>query len=372
MLTMRAAVAYAAGEPLVIEDVQLDAPESGEVLVRVAAGGVCRSDWHVMHGDWPLPMPIVLGHEAAGTVEDVGPNVRAVQPGDPVILSFAPFCGRCARCLSGSPHLCSTMRAEPGHLLPGGFARLHKNGQRIYHFAGTASFAEFPVVHESCVIPIHRDVPLEMAALVGCSVTTGVGAVINTARVTAGSSVAVIGCGGVGLNVIQGARLVSAGRIIAVDVRDESLAFARRFGATDTVNARADDAVAAIRDLTGGGADYAFEALGTAATIRSAVDAARPGGMAVLVGMTAIGEEARLDAFTLTHQEKTVKGCFYGSARTSIDMPMLVRLAQAGRLDVGGLVTRRSPLAEINQAYAALASGAGRGLVVFDREAAAR
>lgn len=366
MLSMRAAVLYESRQPMVIETVELDDPQPGELLVKIAASGVCRSDLHVLNGEWRSPMPIVLGHEASGTVVEVGPNVTRAKVGDPIVLSFAPSCGYCAYCVSGRGHLCATMRAEKPGMLPGGSSRLRKNGQVIHHFARTASFAEYAVIHESAAVPISSSVSLELAALVGCSVTTGVGAVLNTARVPAGATVAVIGCGGVGLNVIQGARLVNAGRIIAVDVAEDKLTFARRFGATDVVNAREQDPVRAIRQLTEGGAEYAFEALGTAGTIRIAVDALRPGGTAVVVGMAPHGEEAAIDAYMLTWGEKTLKGCFYGSARARIDMPMLIGLAEAGKLELGGLVTRRAPLEQINEAYAALERGEpGRGLIVL-------
>jgi S-(hydroxymethyl)glutathione dehydrogenase/alcohol dehydrogenase len=366
MRTMRAAVLYEAQQPMKIEEVQLDEPQAGEVLVRMAASGVCRSDLHVLKGEWRAPLPIVLGHEAAGRVEAVGANVTRVKAGDPIVLSFAPNCGYCRYCVSGRAHLCATMRAETPGMLPGGTARLHKNGQPINHFARTASFAEYAVIHESAAVPVGSDVSLELAALVGCSVSTGVGAVLNTAQVPSGSSVAVVGCGGVGLNVIQGARLVNAAPIIAVDVSESKLEFAQRFGATDVVDARDPDALRTIRRLTDGGADFAFEALGTGPTIRLTVDAVRPGGTAVIVGMAPHGEEAALDAYLLTYQEKTVKGCFYGSIRARLDMPRLIALAQSGKLDIGDLVTRRSPLDEINEAYAALDRGeTGRGLIVF-------
>ncbi len=366
MRTMRAAVLYEIGRPMVVEDVELDDPQVGEVLVRIAASGVCRSDLHVLKGEWKAPLPIVLGHEASGTVVAIGANVTRVKPGDPIVLVFAPSCGHCEYCVTGRARLCATMRAQKPGMLPGGTSRLRKDGAVIHHFARTASFAEYAVIHESAAVPIPHDAPLELAALVGCSVTTGVGAVLNTARVPPGSTVAVIGCGGVGLNVIQGARLVGAARIVAVDIGEAKLAFARRFGATDTIDAREADPVTAIRDLTGGGVDFAFEALGTAATIRVAVDAVRAGGTAVVVGMAAHGEEARIDAYQLTWAEKTLKGSFYGSARAPVDMPMLIALARAGKLDIGALVTRRSPLAAINEAYAALDRGEpGRGLIVF-------
>jgi S-(hydroxymethyl)glutathione dehydrogenase / alcohol dehydrogenase len=366
MRTIKAAVLYDYGQPMVVEEVQLDEPQANEVLVKMAASGVCRSDLHVIKGEWTPPLPIVLGHEAAGTVEAVGPNVTSVKPGDPIIISFAPNCGHCFYCTTGKPHLCATMRREPAGMLPGGTARLHKDGRPLHHFARTASFAEYAVIHESGAIPLGPDVPVELAALVGCAVTTGVGAVLNTARVEPGSTVVVVGCGGVGLNVIQGARLVNASRIIAVDVSVEKLEFAERFGATDTIDAREEDVPKTVRRLTGSGADYAFEALGSAPTIRAAFDSIRPGGTAVVVGMAPTGEEAAIDAYMLAYQEKTLKGCFYGSARTRVDMPMLAALAHTGKLDLDALVTRRYPLEEINEAFDALdRGGVGRGLIVF-------
>lgn len=367
MRTMKAAVLYEANTPLVIEEVQLDDPGPNEVLVKMAASGVCRSDLHVMKGEWPTPLPIVLGHEAAGRVAAVGANVARVKAGDPIIISFAPYCGHCTYCTTGRTHLCATMRAEPAGMLPGGHTRLAKDGKPIYHFARTASFAEYAVIHESGAVPIGPETPLELAALVGCAVTTGVGAVLNTAQVPPGSTVAVIGCGGVGLNVIQGARLVNAARIIAVDISQEKLEFAERFGATDTIDAREEDPVRAIRALTDGGVDFAFEVLGSGPTVRTAFDAVRQGGTAVVVGMGAHGEDAPIDTRMISSLEKTLKGSFYGSARTSVDMPRYVALAQAGKLALDALVTRRYPLAEINEAYAALDRGeVGRGLIVFD------
>jgi S-(hydroxymethyl)glutathione dehydrogenase/alcohol dehydrogenase len=267
--------------------------------------------------------------------------------------------------MTGRPELCSGLGGTAG-TLPGGHTRLSKDGQPLNHFGRTSSFAEYAVVHESSAIPIGPETPMEVAALVGCSVTTGVGAVLNTAQVRPGSTVAVVGCGGVGLNVIQGARFTNAARIIAVDVSQEKLEFAERFGATDTVDAREAEPVEAIRRLTGGGVDYAFEVLGSAQTIRTAFEATRPGGTAVVVGMAPVGEYAQIDAYLLAGQEKTLKGCFYGSARTHVDMPRYIALAQAGKLDLDALVTRRYPLEEINEAYAALDRGeVGRGVIVF-------
>jgi S-(hydroxymethyl)glutathione dehydrogenase/alcohol dehydrogenase len=366
MREIKAAVLYEYNQPMRIEQVQLDDPRQNEVLVKIAASGVCRSDLHVIKREWSMPLPMVLGHEAAGTVVEVGPGVTRVKAGDPIILSFAPHCGHCTYCVTGRAHLCSTMRAEPIGTLPGGTTRLSKDGQRIHHFGRTASMAEYAVIHESGAVPVPADTPLDLAALIGCSVTTGIGAALNTARVTPGSTVAVIGCGGVGLNIIQGARLANAARIIAVDISQDKLELARRVGATDDIDAREEDPVARIREMTGGGVDFAFEALGSGPTIRAAFDALRPGGTAVVAGMAPDGEVAAIDARVLAGTEKTLKGSYYGSARTTIDMPWLVALAQAGTIELGALVTRRYALEEINEAYAALDSGdAGRGLIVF-------
>lgn len=364
---MRAAVFHEHDQPMVVETVQLDPPEQGEVLVQIAASGVCRSDLHVLKREWTAPLPIVLGHEASGRVVEVGPGVTRVQPGDPVVLSFAPNCGSCEFCASGRGHLCSTMRREPTGMLPGGTTRLHKDGQPINIFARMGSFAEYAVVHESSVVPVSPDVPLDLAALIGCSVTTGIGAVLNTARVPAGSTVVVVGCGGVGLNIIQGARLVSATRIIAVDVSPEKLELAQRCGATDLVDPRDIDVVKHIRELTNDGVDYAFEALGSSPTIQAAYDVIRPGGTAVVAGMAPHGDMVPINAFMLAYQEKTLKGSFYGSARTSLDMPLLVHLARTGKIELDALVARRYPLEAINDAYDDLDRGeSGRGLIVFN------
>ncbi|HEX5164983.1 MAG TPA: Zn-dependent alcohol dehydrogenase [Thermomicrobiales bacterium] len=367
MREMRAAVFYEYNQPMVIETIQIDPPQAGEVLVQIAASGVCRSDLHVLKQEWTAPLPIVLGHEASGRVVEVGAGVTRVATGDPVVLSFAPNCGRCDYCASGRGHLCSTMRREPSGLLPGGTSRLHMDDQPINIFARMGSFAEYAVVHESSVVPISPDVPLDLAALIGCSVTTGIGAVLNTARVPAGSTVVVIGCGGVGLNVIQGARLVSARRIIAVDISLEKLELAQRCGATDLIDARDIEVAKHIRDLTDDGVDFAFEALGSSPTIQAAYDVVRPGGTAVVAGMAPYGEMVPINAFLLAYQEKTLKGSYYGSARTSLDMPLLVHLAQTGQIELDSLVARRYPLEEINEAYRDLDQGeSGRGLIVFD------
>lgn len=364
---MRAAVLYAAQQPLVIEDLTLEPPRAGEVRVRIAATGVCHSDYHVVDGSWThVPLPVVLGHEAAGIVEEVGPGVTRVRPGDHVILSFVATCGRCRYCLSGRPHLCNGF---PGgsHVLTDGTSRLRKGDQSINHFGRVSSFAEYAVVHESQAIPIPREMPLDRAALIGCAVMTGVGAVLNTAQMPPGASMAVFGVGGVGLNVILGGRLVGADPIIAVDVRDNKLEFARGAGATHLINATREDPVQAIRDLTGGqGVDYAFEAIGLPQVSRQAYEATSRGGTTVIVGMAATGAEIPIPA-TIPGDEKTVKGSFYGSTRPALDFPRLVTWYLKGRLPLDLLITRRYRLEEINEAFAALARGENaRGIIVFD------
>ena len=269
---VKAAVLYETKTPLVVEELDLDEPQAGEVLVKIGAAGICRSDRHFMHCDAPIALPVVLGHEGAGTVEKVGPGVRSVRPGQQVILSFVPACGRCKSCITGNSHLCDN-HAATGPNMYDGTTRLHKGDQRIHHMGKTACFAEYSVVPEVGCVPIDSPVPMDKAALIGCCVPTGVGAVTSSANVKPGSTVAVIGCGGVGLNVIMGAALVNASKIIAVDIRESQLEFAMKFGATHTVNASDKDPVAQVRELTDGkGADYTFEVFGSADTVKAAYD----------------------------------------------------------------------------------------------------
>jgi NDMA-dependent alcohol dehydrogenase len=361
---LKAAVLREIGKPLVLEEVELDPPKAGEVKVQIRAAGICRSDLHFMHGDAIIPLPAVLGHEGAGEVVAVGDGVTTVKPGDHVILSFVPNCGRCTFCLTGRSNLCEK-HALTGPALFDGTTRLHKGDQRISHMGKVACFAEQAVVPETGCIPVPDALPWPQAAFIGCCVTTGVGAVVYAANVTAGSSVAVIGCGGVGLNVIQGARLQNAGTIIAVDVDEARLGFARKFGATHTVNAREKESVDAIRELTDGrGADFTFEAFGSTETVRQVYKAARKGGTAVIVGLAPVGAEAGIDAMELVRMEKVLKGSYYGSARPTIDMPAMVDHYFAGRLDLDLLVGKEYALDEINEAYEDLERGLpGRGII---------
>jgi len=363
---MKAAVYYEGGKPLSVEDVELLAPQSRELTVRIAAAGVCHSDLHFIDGLVPHPAPAVLGHEGAGVVEAVGEGVTYVQPGDHVILSFMPACGQCAYCIAGRPNLCiAGGRAAARGTLLDGTTRLRKNGEAVYHMTCTACFAERAVVPEASVVKIREDMPLDRAALIGCGVMTGVGAAINTAKVAPGSTVVVIGCGGVGLNVVQGAALAGAAKIIAVDVIDRKLELAQQFGATHVVNSAKDDPVTAVRGLSPGGADYAFEVIGRPDTIGQAYDAVRRGGMAVVVGLAPPGAEVSIPADSLLG-EKVLTGSSYGGARFRLDMPKLVELYLAGKLKLDELISRTYPLEGINDAFEAMRQGqVARSIITF-------
>ena len=363
---MKAAILYKANTPLEVVEVEQQGPQAGEARVRVMATGVCHSDWHIMNGDWTPPLPMVLGHEAAGQVEEVGPGVSTVRPGDHVVFSFRPHCGRCLYCSTGRSVLCDGYTSARWLMLDGTF-RLSRDGQPLHQLARLGTFAEFVVCPAEMVIPIRKEMPWPQAALVGCAVPTGVGAVTRCARVEAGASVLVIGCGGVGLNVVQGARLAGAQTIIGCDLLDNKLAFARQFGATHTVNPRDGDLVERVRGLTGGrGVDYAFDAIGSEATTLQILDAVRPGGTAVIVGMAALTVRAPISPYFMALHEKTLKGTIYGSIRPNLDIPQLVELYLDGRLQLDELISRTYRLEEINEGFAALRRGeVARGVVVF-------
>jgi S-(hydroxymethyl)glutathione dehydrogenase/alcohol dehydrogenase len=362
---MKAAVLNDYGQALSIEDVKIDPPNAGEVKVRIGATGVCHSDYHVIKGEWKYGLPMILGHEAAGIVEEIGRDVTGVQPGDRVILSFRPACGVCRLCAMGRSVLCEGWTGNR-FKMHDGTARVHRNGEDLLVLGRVGSFAEQVVLPAEQVIPVSRDLSMEALALIGCAVTTGVGAVINAARVEPGSSVAVIGCGGVGLNVIQGAALVSAGRIIAVDLLDNKLEYARQFGATDTVNAGAGDAVEQVRALTGGGVDYAFEVIGNGKTVEQAIEMTRTAGTVCIVGMAPQGTRASFDPLMLVQKETKLIGTWYGSARPRLDFPRMVALTVAGKLKVEELISRRYSLSEINDGFDRLARGeVARGVITF-------
>ncbi|MBM12078.1 MAG: alcohol dehydrogenase [Chloroflexi bacterium] len=363
---VKAAVLWETNNPLVVEEVELDEPQAGEVLVKVGAAGICRSDRHFMHGDAPIALPVVLGHEGAGTVEKVGPGVTSVRPAQQVILTFVPSCGRCKSCVTGKNHLCDNHGAT-GPNMYDGTTRLHKGDQRIHHMGKTACFAEYSVVPESGCVPIDVAIPMDKAALIGCCVPTGVGAVTSSANVQPGSTVAVVGCGGVGLNVIMGAALVNASKIIAVDIRESQLEFAMKFGATHTVNASDQDPVAQVKALTDGkGADYTFEVFGSADTTKAAYDMAGKSGTVTVVGIAPWGAEAGINAVDMVRNEKTMRGTYYGSTHASVEMPKLVDMYLAGKLNLDDLVVRQYALDDINEAYGDMDKGeVGRGVIMY-------
>ncbi|HEX6231123.1 MAG TPA: zinc-binding dehydrogenase [Actinomycetota bacterium] len=352
---MRAAVLYGFGEPLVIEELELDPPKAGEVTLRMAASGVCRSDWHTIRGVHPHPVPVVLGHEGSGVVEEVGEGVRGLAPGDHVVCSWLPYCGECGRCAAGRPVLCERMQVFDDGYLADGTTRFHIGDRRIGHNV-PSSFAERVVVPANTAIPVDRSLPLEQLALLGCAVTTGVGAVLNTARVRPGGPVVVIGCGGVGLSAIQGARIASASPIVAVDVVPSKLELARELGATGTVLS-AEDVERRILDATGGGAEYVFEALGRPETIELATRVLAPGGTAVLVGMAAPEARVPLDALTMTMGERSVTGSWYGSVVPPRDLPWLADLVRRGELRLEPMIARTCALDRIGEALAAFERG---------------
>jgi len=365
---VKAAVLHELGGPFVIEDVELLDPKPGEVRVRLAAAGICHSDWHMVQGDLRRPFPVILGHEGAGIVEELGPGVSAVQPGDHVILNWAPDCGHCFYCSRAQPALCETFAPvrRSGTMLDG-TTRFQLRGSSVCQFSTLSTFAEFCIAPQEACIPIHRDLPLDIAALVGCAVTTGIGAVTNTAQVRPGESIAVYGCGGVGLNILQGAALAGAHPIIAIDQVPAKMEIARQFGATHSLLAD-ENSAAEVRALTGGrGADYVFEAIGLTAVQEAAFQAVRPGGALVIVGVAPIDSTARFSTFEMHVREKRILGCFYGSTDTRRDFPRILDLYQAKKIKLDELISQRYGLDQINEAYADLLKGdARRGVIVFD------
>ncbi len=364
---MKAAVLNEKNAPVVIEEISVDGPSKGEVLVKIAATGVCHSCYHAVTGTLQVPLPTILGDEGAGVVEEVGPGVNQIKPGDHVILSWVPACRKCTYCNQGYPSVClKANQIEKGYMSDG-TTRYSRNGEPVYHFAHVSSFAEYTVVAQESAIRIDKDIPLDKAALIGCSVTTGVCAVTNTARVRPGSSVAVFGIGGIGLNVIQGAVLAGAEKVIAVDLSDEKLLMANQFGATHMINSRRSDAVLGICELTEGlGADYAFEAVGTKKTYEQAARSVRSRGTVVWIGAPPV-EPLSLDAGVVFWGEKTIMGSNYGSVRPWQDMPRLIELYKTGRLKIDELVTRGYRLEQINDAFEDMLGGeVGRGVIYFD------
>jgi S-(hydroxymethyl)glutathione dehydrogenase/alcohol dehydrogenase len=363
---MKAAVLFETNHPMEIRDLAQDPPKSGEVRVKVGAAGVCASDRHVMTGSSILPLPVVLGHEAAGTVEEVGEGVTRVKPGDRCIMSFVSNCGHCRTCRIGLPNICET-NLETGASQYDGTTRLHDGDSDVYQMGKLGAFAEYIVVPQQACQPIPDGVPFSVGALIGCRVTTGVGAVINSPAARAGMSVAVFGCGGVGLNVIQGARLVGASRIIAVDIYDHKLEFSYKFGATDIINSREVDPVEAIKELTGDGVDMALDSFGNADVLAGAVRALRKGGTAVSIGLAPVGATAPIDIVDMIRGQKTLVGSYYGSVSPHETFKKLVDYYLKGRIDIDSMLTRTYTLEQVNEGFDAIAAGEdGVGIINFD------
>ncbi|MDE2925731.1 MAG: Zn-dependent alcohol dehydrogenase [Acidobacteriota bacterium] len=355
----KAAILFDVGQRLDIREVDVAKPRAGEVLVRMAVGGICHSDLHVMTGHLNAPTPSILGHEGAGTVVETGSGVTSVRPGDNVIPLWRLSCGECEYCTLARPALCAVgMKIRSTGRLLDGSSRFSLDGSEIKHFLGVSTFSEYTVILEKALVKVPKDIPLQQAALLGCAVITGIGAVMNAARVTPGSQVAVFGSGGVGLNVIQGAALAGAEKIIAVDLLDNKLEMARQFGATHTVNASSDDPVEQVRSLTEQrGVDYAFEVIGLPKTVRQAFDSLAKRGEAIVLGVTPLETEVSVPIMPLIFEEKVLKGSVYGSSRPRIDIPKLMNLYRAGKLKLDELVTRTFSFDQINEAYAALERG---------------
>ena len=359
---MKAAVLREVGKPLEIEEIAISKPGPREVLIRTAAAGVCHSDLHFMEGLYPTKMPIVMGHESAGVVEQVGSDVKYVKPGDHVITCLSVFCGHCEMCVTGHLSLCDSPETRRGE---NDGPRLSQTGTEIVQFADLSSFAEQMLVHEHAIVKIREEMPLDRAALIGCAVTTGVGSVFHTAKVEPGSTVAVIGCGGVGLSCVNGAALAGAGRIIAVDMNEGKLEMAKTFGATDVVNGASGDAVEQVKELTQGGVQYAFEAIGLKATAEQAFKMLRPGGAATIIGMIPAGVKIELTGSAFL-QEKKIQGSMMGSNRFRVDMPRFVDFYLNGKLHLDEMVSKRVGLADVNQAFEDMKTGQlARSVIVF-------
>ncbi|MEN3313925.1 MAG: S-(hydroxymethyl)glutathione dehydrogenase / alcohol dehydrogenase [Acidimicrobiaceae bacterium] len=366
----RAAVLTSLTQPLELrDDIEVEAPRAGEVALHMAASGVCHSDLSMRDGILPIPLPAVLGHEGAGIVTEIGPGVTGVAVGDHVVVSWVPQCGRCYYCGRGQPELCQEADAVliSGGLLDG-TPRLRSGGAPLFQMSGCGTFSTDTVVPATGVVGVPCDIDLSLAALLACGVLTGVGAVLNTARVVEGDTVAVVGCGGVGLNVVQGARIAGAATIIAVDTNPAKLELARALGATHVVDASGADPVSAVMGLSGErGADVAFEVIGLARTIDQVVAMTRRGGQSVLVGIPSMDVMVNLPAMVgLVLAEKTIKGCWYGSADVRRDIPRLVELHRSGELELETLVSRRIGLDDVNDAFRSMTAGeVARSVIVY-------
>lgn len=356
---MRAALYIDKDTPIEIHDFDLAPPQAGEVRVKIAAAGICHSELHLTRGEWYAPAPLIPGHEGSGVVTEVGPGVIGLEEGDHVVLSWNPYCGKCRQCLAGHETRChkvANVINVSGGLLDG-TSRISLRGERINHYIGVSSWAEEVIVPATGAIKVRKDAPLDTIALVGCAAATGVGAAIHTARVEEGATVVVIGCGGIGLNVIQGARMNRAGRIIAVDISAERAELARKFGATDAIGTNGIDPVEAVRELLPDGADYAFDAIGHIATTEATIKMLALGGASVIVGLPAEGAKASFEPLALAEADARILGSNYGSVRPQFDIPALVDKFMGGELLLEEMITARRPLDEALPALKDLARG---------------
>ncbi len=354
---MKAAILHEVNKPLSVEDIQIDEPQGQEVVVKLAGSGVCHSDLSAIKGDMPQPLPIVMGHEGAGIVEKVGPGVTMLQPGDHVILMVSYSCGKCRYCVEGKPTMCiGNMDTLAMASLPGGAKRLHKGDQEIGHFMGIASFAEYAIVNERQAVKIRDDAPLDVVCLLGCGVSTGIGAAIYTAGVRPGESIAVYGCGGVGLSAVMGAKLAGAGKTIAIDTLDQKLKMAKELGADVLINAKEEDPQSKVMEVTGGGADYAIECIGNVDVMASAFGALRGGGKLVIMGSAPIGTMLSIAPYEFL-LGKVITGGVQGSIRPFIDIPRFVDLFMDGKLPIDKLLTKKYRLDQVNEAFEALEKG---------------
>ena len=364
---MRAAVLTEVNKPLQILDLDQEGPKAGEVRVKVRAAGVCMSDWHIMIGDWPLPLPMVLGHEAAGEVVELGSGVTNVKKGDHVIFSFRPNCGHCHYCARGRSVLCTGHDDTPRWGMLDGTSRVKFNGERVNVMARIGTFTEYSVCPAEQLVPVRKDLPWTHAAIIGCSVATGIGAAIRHAKVEAGSTVLVVGCGGVGLNVVQGARLAGARTIIACDLLDNKLAMAKSFGATHTINGKKEKVIERVKDITGLGVDYAFDAIGSEPTVLQILDALAPAGHAVIVGIPSFATRAPIAPHQFVYTEKTLSGTYYGSVVPTVDFGILADMAMSKRIDLDSLISQTYKFDEINSGFERMIKGdVARGVILFD------
>lgn len=355
--SMKAAVLYDPNTPLKVEKVTLEEPETNEVLVKIVATGICHSDLHFMKGEMPVPVPVVPGHEGAGIVEKVGPGVTTLQVGDHVVMMVSFSCGKCRYCIEGKPTMCvENLPIQSMATLPGGGKRLHKDKNELNHLFGLASYAEYAVVHERSCVKVREDAPLNVVCLLGCGTSTGVGAAINSTGIKPGESIAIFGCGGVGLSAVIGAKLAGAGKIIAIDTLDKKLAMAKKLGADYLINASQDDPMAKVMEITGGGADYALECIGNVNVMAQAFASIRFGGKLIVVGMAPLGTTLSIATYEFL-LGKTITGTVQGDINPQIDIPRYIDLFMDGRLPIDKLISKSYTLDEINDAFKDLEKG---------------